>query len=126
LEAEPRERMARHILLKTELRKFQSEKMRNLLDYLILRLLKDQPMHGYGILSAVRDRYGYYATSSVVYPLLSTFEGKKYVKSRLEVRDGKARKVYSITSEGRAILDFEEAFLKHLMNLADPKARERK
>jgi len=126
LEADPRERMARRILPKTELRKFRSEKTRNLLDYLILRLLKDHSMHGYGILSAVRDRYGYCAASSVVYQLLSTFEEKEYVKSRLEVRDGKPRKVYTITSEGIAILDFEEEFLRHVMNLANPKVRERK
>ncbi|MFQ5999443.1 MAG: PadR family transcriptional regulator, partial [Candidatus Bathyarchaeia archaeon] len=115
-----------HILLKAELRKLQIEKVRKLLDYLILRLLKDQPMHGYGILSTIRDRYGYYAAPSSIYPLLSTFEKKKYVKSRLEVRDGKSRKVYNITSGGRAILDFEKEILNHIINLTNPKVRERR
>ena len=126
MEAELRERMSRSILLKVELRKFQSKTMRNLLDYLILQLLKDQSMHGYGVLSALRDRYGYYAASSVIYSLLSTFEKKKYVKSMLEARDGKSRKTYSITSKGRTILDFEEEFLNHIVKLANFKVRKRR
>lgn len=108
-------------LLKAELRSLQMEKLRGLLDYLVLRLLKNQPMHGYGILSAVRDLYGYYPAPSTLYPLLSSFEKKGYVESRFEVRNGKPRKVYSITSEGTAILYFEEELLSHVMSLANLK-----
>ena len=127
LEAELRERMP-SILLKGELKKFQNKTMRNLLGYLVLQLLKDRPMHGYCILSVIRERYGYYVASRVIYLILSTFEKKKYVKSRLESRGQgqKSRKIYSITSEGRTILDFEEQFLSHVMKLVDPEVRENK
>lgn len=108
-------------LLKAELRGLQIEKLRGLLDYLVLRLLKNRPMHGYGILSAVRDLYGYYPAPSTLYPLLSSFEKKGYVESRFEVRNGKPRRVYSITPEGKAILYFEEELLNHVMNLANLK-----
>jgi DNA-binding PadR family transcriptional regulator len=113
--------MARSILFKAELRNLWIEKLRDLLDYLILRLLKDKPMHGYGVLCAIRDRYGYYPAPSNIYPILSTFEKKNYVESRLEVCNGKSRRVYNITSEGEAILDLEEELLNHIISLANVK-----
>lgn len=116
-----RSEMARSILFKAELRNLWIEKLRGLLDYLILRLLKDKPMHGYGVLCAIRDRYGYYPAPSNIYPILSSFEKKNYVESRLEVCKGKPRRVYRITSEGKAMLDFEEELLTHIITLANVK-----
>jgi len=113
--------IARSILFKAELRNLWIEKLRNLLDYLILRLLRDKPMHGYGVLCTIRDRYGYYPAPSNIYPILSSFEKKNYVESRLEVYNGKPRRVYSITSEGETILDFEEELLNHIISLANVK-----
>ena len=113
--------MARSILFKAELRTLWTEKLRDLLDYLILRLLKDKPMHGYGVLCTIRDRYGYYPAPSNIYPILSSFEKKNYVESRLEVFKGKPRRVYSITSNGEAILEFEEELLSHIISLANIK-----
>ena len=113
--------MARSILFKAELKNLWIEKLRHLLDYLILRLLKNKPMHGYGVLCAIRDRYGYYPAPSNIYPILSSFEKKNYVESEIEVCNGKSRRVYSITSEGEAILDFEEELLNHIISLANVK-----
>ena len=109
------------ILFKAELRNLWTEKLRGLLDYLILRLLKDKPMHGYGVLCAIRDRYGYYPAPSNIYPILSSFEKKNYVESKLEVQNGKPRRVYNLTSEGETILDFEEELLNHIISLANVK-----
>jgi len=114
--------IVRAVLFKAELRNLWTEKLRGLLDYLILRLLKDKPMHGYGVLCAIRDRYGYYPAPSNIYPVLSSFEKKNYVESRLEVCNGKPRRVYKITSEGETILDFEEELLSHIISLANVKA----
>lgn len=113
--------LARSILFKAELRCLWIEKLKNLLDYLILRLLKNKPMHGYAVLCAIRDRYGYYPAPSNIYPILSLFERKNYVESKLEVCNGKSRRVYSITSEGETILDYEEELLSHIISLANLK-----
>ncbi len=110
-------------LFKAELRNLQMEKLRSLLDYLVLRLLKNQPMHGYGILCAVRDLYGYYPAPSTLYLLLSGFEKSGYVESTFKVRNGKSRRVYSITSEGTTILYFLEELLSHVVSLANLKVR---
>jgi len=113
--------IVRAVLFKAELRNLWTEKLRGLLDYLILRLLKDKPMHGYGVLCAIRDRYGYYPAPSNIYPILSSFEKKNYVESKLEVQNGKPRRVYNLTSEGETILDFEEELLNHIISLANVK-----
>ncbi len=110
-------------LFKAELRNLQMEKLRSLLDYLVLRLLKNQSMHGYGILSAVRDLYGYYPAPSTLYLLLSSFEKSGYVESTFKVRNGRPRRVYSITSEGTTILYFLEELLSHVVSLANLKVR---
>lgn len=110
-------------LFKAELRNLQMEKLRSLLDYLVLRLLKNQPMHGYGILCAVRDLYGYYPAPSTLYLLLSGFEKSGYVESTFKVRNGKSRRVYSITSEGTTILYFLEELLSHVVSLANLKVK---
>jgi len=116
-----RSEVAKSILFKAELRTLWIEKLRDLLDYLILRLLKDKPMHGYGVLCTIRDRYGYYPAPSNIYPILSSFEKRNYVESKLEVFNGKPRRVYTITSEGETILDFEEELLSHIISLANVK-----
>jgi len=108
-------------LLKAELRSLQMQKLRGLLDYLVLRLLKNQSMHGYGILSAVKELYGYYPAPSTLYPLLSSFEKKGYLESRFEFRNGRPRRVYDITSEGKIALYFVEDLLNHVMSLASLK-----
>ncbi|UCE15747.1 MAG: helix-turn-helix transcriptional regulator [Candidatus Bathyarchaeota archaeon] len=108
-------------LLKAELRSLQMEKLRGLLDYLVLRLLKNQSMHGYGILSAVKKLYGYYPAPSTLYPLLSSFEKKGYLESRFEFRNGRPRRVYDITSDGKIALFFVEDLLNHVMSLASLK-----
>lgn len=113
--------MVRSILFKAELRSLWIEKLRSLLDYLILRILRDKPMHGYGVLCTIRDRYGYYPAPSNIYPILSSFEKKNYVESEIEVCNGKTRKIYRITSDGEAILDFEEELLNHIISLANIK-----
>lgn len=73
------------------------------LKYVILRLLRDRPMHGYDVMRALEEQSGgcYRASAGSVYPTLQLLEDQGFV--RAEERDGK--KVYSITDEGRAHLD---------------------
>jgi DNA-binding PadR family transcriptional regulator len=72
------------------------------LKYVILRLLKTKPMHGYEVMRALEEESGgwYKASAGSVYPTLQMLEDQGFV-SAVE-QDGK--KTYSIT----------EAGLKHL------------
>lgn len=73
------------------------------LKYVILRLLRDRPMHGYDVMRALEEQSGgcYRASAGSVYPTLQLLEDQGLVRS--EERDGK--KVYSITDAGRAHLE---------------------
>lgn len=73
------------------------------LKYVILRLLRDRPMHGYDVMRALEEESGgcYRASAGSVYPTLQMLEDQGFV--RAEERDGK--KVYSITDAGRAHLE---------------------
>jgi DNA-binding PadR family transcriptional regulator len=72
------------------------------LKYVILDLLKDGPRHGYEVITTLKERsHGFYAPSpGAVYPTLQLLEEMGYVTA--EQRD--AKKVYTITKEGRRFL----------------------
>jgi len=69
----------------------------------ILKLLRDKPMHGYEVMKALEEQtHGCYRPSpGSVYPTLQWLEDEGLVRS--EEREGK--KVYSITEQGRAFLE---------------------
>jgi DNA-binding PadR family transcriptional regulator len=83
---------------------------------LALALIEEQPRHGYEIIKVLEDKTeGWYSPSpGVVYPTLTFLEEVGYVTAQA---DG-AKKLYSITAEGRAHLeqnrDFVDVVLKRL------------
>lgn len=70
--------------------------------YVILKLLKDRPMHGYEVMKELEERtHGCYTPSpGSVYPTLQWLEDEGLVKSR----DDEGKKVYEITDAGKAFL----------------------
>ena len=70
--------------------------------FVILRLLKEQPRHGYDIIKALEEKmWGCYTPSAgTIYPTLQLLEDQGYVRS--VTADGK--KVYHITPEGERFL----------------------
>jgi DNA-binding PadR family transcriptional regulator len=71
--------------------------------FVILRLLREKPRHGYDIMKALEERMGghYSPSPGTVYPTLQLLEDQGYV--RAVETDG--RKVYHITPEGERFLD---------------------
>ena len=71
--------------------------------FVILRLLKEKPRHGYEIIKSLEEKtWGWYTPSAgTVYPTLQLLEDQGYIKAADE--DGK--KVYHITREGERFLD---------------------
>jgi DNA-binding PadR family transcriptional regulator len=71
--------------------------------YVILRLLKDKPRHGYEVMKELEDQLrGCYSPSpGTVYPTLQWLEDEGLVTSR-EVQ---GKKVYEITDAGRTFLE---------------------
>ncbi len=82
--------------------------MKGLLDLIILQFLSTEPMHGYQIITKIRKNFGVYFGPSTIYPLLGSLENKGFVDSHWNMSYERPRKVYSLTSEGKNILNFTE------------------
>src|SRR5438093_6319055 len=84
--------------------------------YVILKLLKDKPRHGYEVMKELEERlHGCYSPSpGTVYPTLQWLEDEGLVRSR-EV-DGK--KVYEITEAGRKFLDENKDLVEEIFDRA--------
>jgi len=95
-------------------REIQMKLMRGLLDFVILNLLKAQPMHGYQIISSLRKNFGVYFGPSTIYPLLSLLEESGYIKSQWDLENDRPRKVYNLTSQGGEMLTSTEVSLTHI------------
>jgi DNA-binding PadR family transcriptional regulator len=71
--------------------------------YVILKLLRDKPRHGYEVMKELEERmHGTYSPSpGTVYPTLQWLEDEGLVNAR----DVEGKKVYEITDAGRAFLE---------------------
>lgn len=70
----------------------------------LLRLIADQPRHGYDLIQSIEEMtHGSYAPSpGVVYPTLTLLEDMGFIRE--QATDG-SRKAYAVTPEGQARLD---------------------
>ena len=80
--------------------------------YVILKLLKDKPRHGYEVMKELEEQLrGCYSPSpGTVYPTLQWLEDEGLVTSR----DVAGKKVYEITDTGRTFLDEQNAVVEDI------------
>lgn len=73
---------------------------------LIMRLLDDKDMYGYEMIVALREKSEnvFELKAGTLYPLLHGMESKGLLNSYEKEEQGKVRKYYSITKEGRKVL----------------------
>ncbi len=83
--------------------KMCTEIRRSFLKYIVLKIIKDKPTHGYDIIKTVELRSNGRWTPSAgsIYPILEGLESKGFIQSEGIER----RKVYTITPKGVAGLD---------------------
>jgi transcriptional regulator len=96
-------------------------------DVLILRTVAQEPMHGYGISRAIRERSNGALTieSAALYQALHRLERKKWVRSSWGMSETKRRaKFYTLTAAGRKQLHREReqlsAYIDALKLLLEP------
>ncbi len=84
---------------------------------LALALIAEQPRHGYEIIKVLEDKTeGWYAPSpGIVYPTLTYLEEAGYVTAQA---DG-AKRLYTITGEGRTYLEQNRAFVDAVLERLD-------
>ncbi len=71
--------------------------------FVILRLLREKPRHGYDVMKALEERLGgvYSPSAGTVYPTLQMLEDQGYIRGV----ETEGRRVYHITPEGERLLD---------------------
>jgi DNA-binding PadR family transcriptional regulator len=89
---------------------FESGEMK----FVILRLLKEKPRHGYEVMKGLEEKLaGYYTPSAgTVYPTLQLLEDEGFV--RVVETDGK--KVYHVTPEGERYLEEHRDLLDEIID----------
>lgn len=87
---------------------------KGLLEGCILKIISEQNVYGYLILTLLTEAGFVNMKESTIYPLLVRLEKKKLISSYYEPSSiGPARKYYSITPEGTEYLkEFTAAFLE--------------
>jgi PadR family transcriptional regulator PadR len=63
-------------------------------------LVKTQPLWGYKIKKKVEASFNVKLRHGALYPTLNSLEQNGFLESKKEQKDGRARKVYSITTKG--------------------------
>ncbi len=76
-------------------------------ELLILRLLKETPLHGYEIVRRIRLLSGTQLEfgEGCIYPVLHRLEGEGIIRSRRESVNERQRVVYRLTRQGRGRLE---------------------
>jgi len=75
------------------------------LESIILSMLSSELMHGYGIITELRRRYGVYEGPSTIYPMIAKFEKQGLIKLvEKNIETGRLQKRYAITEKGRQML----------------------
>lgn len=82
--------------------------------FVILRLLKEKPRHGYEVIKALEERmHGCYTPSpGTVYPTLQMLEDQGYVRAV----ETSGKKVYEITPEGEQYLEEHRDLLDDIVD----------
>ena len=86
---------------------------KNLLDIQLLRLIQAQPsIWGYRIKKKVETDLNIKLRHGALYPMLNSLEQKGFLTSQKQQEGGRARKVYTITKEGKKYLQSYHTVLK--------------
>ena len=103
----------------------QAKLTKGLLDLIVLQLVNTHSMHGYQIINSIRKNFGVYFGPSTIYPLLNALEKKGFVKSVWDMNSERPKKIYSLTSDGQDVLDFNEKSLNRICRKMVAKTRVR-
>jgi len=81
------------------------------LDMLLLAAVAQGPVHGYGVISRLREDSGgvFAMPEGTIYPALHRLEAAGFVISTDELLAGKRRRTYALTDAGVARLDARRA-----------------
>jgi PadR family transcriptional regulator PadR len=85
---------------------------KNLLDIQLLQLVQAQPLWGYRIKKKVETDFDIKLRHGALYPMLNSLERKGFLTSQKQQQGGRARKVYTITKDGKEYLQIYYSILR--------------
>jgi DNA-binding PadR family transcriptional regulator len=86
--------------------------IRNLLDIQLLRIIQAQPTWGYKIKKQFENDFDIKLRHGALYPTLKMLEEKGFVACQKQQKDGRSRKVYTVTTEGGDYLQIYYSILQ--------------
>jgi PadR family transcriptional regulator PadR len=93
--------------------------IKNMLDIQLLRMVKAQPIWGYKIKKKVETNFHIKLRHGALYPMLNFLEQKGFLTSQKQTKSGRARKVYTITKNGKEYLQSYYDVLKEQIEGVD-------
>jgi len=84
------------------------------MDITILRMLEEEPLWGYKMMSMLKERHGIKVGPPVMYPLLELMVADGLIKSEETYMGKRRRKVYSATMKGLKQLDCLKIILSEM------------
>jgi PadR family transcriptional regulator PadR len=89
----------------------KADALRGHLDALILAVLEHEPLHGYAVMEALRERSTgtLNLPTGTLYPALRRLERAGYVRSEWSEVGGRRRRTYRLTPAGRRALGAERS-----------------
>jgi DNA-binding PadR family transcriptional regulator len=88
------------------------------LKLLVLKILEEGPLHGYGIMAELERRYGMPQPSpGAIYPILASLKRAGLIEVAGEGR--REKKLYRITEKGKEYLREHEYEVKEVLELAE-------
>jgi DNA-binding PadR family transcriptional regulator len=91
------------------------EALKGHLDSILLAAVELQPLHGYAIIEALRERSraSFDLPTGTVYPALHRLERAGLIRSEWSTVSGRRRRTYELTDAGRRRLRDERASWRH-------------
>jgi PadR family transcriptional regulator PadR len=86
--------------------------VKNLLDIQLLRLVDAQPLWGYKIKKKVEAEFQIKLRHGALYPMLNRLERQGFLTSQIQRQGRRARKVYTVTKNGKEYLQSYYNILK--------------
>ena len=80
--------------------KLRTRFARSFLDAVILRMLADEPLWGYRMMTMLREDLGVKVGPPVIYPLLDSMEADGLIEGSEVYVGRRRRKMYSVTKKG--------------------------
>jgi len=94
--------------------KIQTKIVRDNLEIIILKIINQQPTHGYQIMVKINKTYNIHLNFGIIYKILYNLEQDKQITSTWDTTKRQPRKTFTITPTGQTTLETYQTTLKNL------------